>query len=257
MDALQPLPGSLAPPMGPPPPPRGPRSTARPPRVLAIGAIGASSALSSSSSDTGSSSRFETPRSESTSISWGTSYYTPRDAEYDEDGMRVIPSDADTFRLNIGALQAASAAQGAGVGIPRPYSAALSDASARLVAGMSFEDLTEDKISKVYSRCRHNKYREVEDCLNRGFPVDTRNKHGNTLLHICGQNGHKRIAKLVLRWGANINMQNNAGNTVLHFCYAYKYTDLGEYLISKGADPNLRNGNGLTCHQGLGKSAVP
>jgi ankyrin repeat protein len=33
-------------------------------------------------------------------------------------------------------------------------------------------------------------------------------EHGNTVLHIGCQNGHKRIVKMCLRLGADINFQN-------------------------------------------------
>ena len=43
----------------------------------------------------------------------------------------------------------------------------------------------------------------------------------NSLLHIACQNNHRRIAKLLLKFRADINQQNGKGNTPLHYCYAY------------------------------------
>jgi hypothetical protein len=100
---------------------------------------------------------------------------------------------------------------------------------------------------------------------------------------VAAQNGHKSIAKLALRFGANINTQNYKGNTALHYCYAFGYVALAgtttttttlarparlltsrrvmnglctEYLISKGANPRIINNFGLTCTQGLDNAKV-
>ena len=73
----------------------------------------------------------------------------------------------------------------------------------------------------------------------------------HSLLHVCAQNGNKRIAKLCLRRGASIATQNLNGQTVLHYCFSYGFSELGEYFITKGADDSVRNADGLTCYEGL------
>ena len=85
----------------------------------------------------------------------------------------------------------------------------------------------------------------------------TESTSGNTLLHISAQNGHKRVAKLLLRNGADLNSQNNNGQTVLHFAFAYGFEDLGNYFISKGADDSVLNKGGLTCYEGLKPDSIP
>jgi len=107
--------------------------------------------------------------------------------------------------------------------------------------------------NRIYSLCRHNKYREIENLLEKGAPVDATDEFGNTPLVIAAQNGYKRMTKLLLRHNADINAQNNRGNTPLHFSYAYGFKVLAEYLKEKGADDTIRNDGGLTCYQGLGK----
>lgn len=55
----------------------------------------------------------------------------------------------------------------------------------------------------------------------RGVPIDVRDGHGNTVLIIACQNGHKRALKASLRRGADPNARNSLGNTGLHFCHAF------------------------------------
>ncbi|RHY07642.1 hypothetical protein DYB37_013111 [Aphanomyces astaci] len=104
----------------------------------------------------------------------------------------------------------------------------------------------------VFSLARHNRVDDVRAVLDRGLPVNTPDEHGNSLLIIACQNGLKRLAKELLRRGANINARNKRRNTPLHFCFAYGYGDtLGAYLISKGADVSLTNDDGLECYYGI------
>ena len=79
--------------------------------------------------------------------------------------------------------------------------------------------------------------------------VDDRDGKGNTCLHHACMQGKKRVAKMVLRLGADINAQNKRGHTCLHYCFAYNYEELGEYLISKGADETILNELGATCRE--------
>ena len=104
-------------------------------------------------------------------------------------------------------------------------------------------------LEDIFSYARHNRLDQVKRLFGAGTDPDCRDQHGNTLLSIACQNGLKRMAKLVLRRGADINAQNYKGNTPLHFCYTYGYGEtLGAYLASKGADTTLRNHDGMTCH---------
>ena len=120
--------------------------------------------------------------------------------------------------------------------------------------------LSEADVLDIFSFARHGRVEEIERLLNRGVPVDVRDEFGNTLLIIACQQGNKRVAKSVLRRGANINARNTKGNTPLHYCFHFGYVSgsvlpccfvsrrssppcavwsvqgdsLGQYLISKG-----------------------
>lgn len=133
--------------------------------------------------------------------------------------------------------------------------------------------LSDKEVADVFSLARHNRCKEVEALLERGVPVNLRDKHGNTILTIACQNGLKKMAcvaalvlsqlcnshsccephrKVALRAGGDINTRNYKGNTPLHYCFTYGFGDtLGQYMLSKGADGTIRNNAGLTCFQGL------
>ena len=109
------------------------------------------------------------------------------------------------------------------------------------------------------SYLRHGKYEALVELLNQPdwkLSIDYQDDQGTTLLHIAAQNGNKRMAKLCLRYGANIDLANHTGQTALHFAFEYGYTTLGEYLIQKGANDSIRNIYGLTCYEGLKEDHV-
>ena len=99
----------------------------------------------------------------------------------------------------------------------------------------------------IFSRARHGRLDEVRTALSdNGMDVNSRDIHGNTLLHIACQNGNKKLVKMVLRKHADINATNNNGNTSLHFCFMYAYYGMAEYIMSKGADDTVRNNQNQT-----------
>jgi ankyrin repeat protein len=110
-----------------------------------------------------------------------------------------------------------------------------------------------EDVKEIFQSTRHGRASEVTQLLEKGVPVNVKDKFGNTILAVACQNGLKKLAKIALRRGADINSKNYKGNTPLHFCYTYGYGDtLGTYLISKGADPDIRNHSGHVCYDGLG-----
>jgi hypothetical protein len=114
------------------------------------------------------------------------------------------------------------------------------------------EDVSAEEEQAFFSLVRHNKVPDVEAALEEGFPIDKRDAHGNTTLMVAAQNGHKRLAKMALKHGADPNSTNHQGNTALHFATSYGYSALSKYLIAHGADDTLMNMKGLTCYDGIG-----
>ncbi|CAM9548952.1 unnamed protein product, partial [Pylaiella littoralis] len=101
-------------------------------------------------------------------------------------------------------------------------------------------------VEDIFSYARHNRVEDLERMMDQGVPADVRDSHGNTVLIVACQNGHKRALKAALRHGADPNVVNTRGNTALHYCYAFGYGgSLGRYLMEKGADSSIRNRSGL------------
>ena len=108
-------------------------------------------------------------------------------------------------------------------------------------------------LDTVFSQARHGRLKRLEQSLDEGFDVNTKDQRGNTLLIVAVQNGHRKMIDILIRRDANVNHTNLNGNSPLHFALAYDQTgQIAEYLIEKGSDDTIENGYGLTCYDGLG-----
>jgi hypothetical protein len=107
-------------------------------------------------------------------------------------------------------------------------------------------------LDTVFSQARNGRIKRVEESLNLGFPIDSEDEKGNTLLLVACQNSNRRLVEMLLVRGASINHQNASGNTALHFALTFDAEgQLGEYLIEHGADDTIDNIEGLTAYDGV------
>ena len=104
---------------------------------------------------------------------------------------------------------------------------------------------------EVFSFARHGKLGHLQSALLSGFPVNSRDEHGNTLFIVACQNGQKKIGNFLADFNADLNAQNKIGNTGLHFLYAFGYLEIAKDFEARGADPRLKNAAGLMAVQGI------
>lgn len=137
----------------------------------------------------------------------------------------------------------------------RPYSAVAANAFSACRASSAEPSRRRSEEScyppHVLSAARHGRYAEVEAALLGGFRPNYKDSYGNTIFHIACQNGQRRIAKLVVKYGCDMNIQNQKGNTGLHFLFAYGYPDIAEYFLKKGADESIKNSCGKAAREGI------
>ena len=111
---------------------------------------------------------------------------------------------------------------------------------------------TAEDVVNLFKLFRKGKYDDARALLKRpGMSVDVRDKFGNTPLLVACQNGHGRLAKMCVRYGADVNAANNKRNTALHFAVQYGFDALADFLVEKGANRDARNDDGRTPHEGL------
>jgi len=92
-------------------------------------------------------------------------------------------------------------------------------------------------------------------CFNKllelGVKVNTKDFAGYTPLHHCttkfANDETKKMAKILLKKGANVNEQNRFGATPLMEPTMNGHLDVLEFLIKYGADPSIPDNDGITC----------
>ena len=170
------------------------------------------------------------------------------------DGLRVVGQtrqrkEREEQLLAGGGLEAIAANQ--------PNEMTLADQHGTKGKSLEEEDDADNLAHKAIECCRTGNITDLEFILDRNIiDVNSKDENGNSLLHLCCQQGNKRMVKFMLRRGADIKTQNAAGNSVLHHCHLYSHFELAQYLLSKGADDSLVNADGCTCYEGLTQEAV-
>lgn len=110
-------------------------------------------------------------------------------------------------------------------------------------------------IDAIFLKGSTHQVRAIKSFIQAGFPVDSKDKHGNTLLHVACEQVDIEMAQMLVQSGhCDINAINEIGNTPLHYALMYGAdTSLGPWLIKKGADDTIVNKMGNTVYDGIGK----
>jgi hypothetical protein len=102
---------------------------------------------------------------------------------------------------------------------------------------ISIDSTTEqDKIELVFSKARHNHMDAVLEALQTGFNINTVDSYGNTLMHVCAQNNHRKLASALLQNfpTCNINKNNLKSLTPLDYAEKYGFQKMSSWLKGVG-----------------------
>ena len=90
--------------------------------------------------------------------------------------------------------------------------------------------------------CQAVKLLHVTD---RNIIINTRGKHGETLLHVATKSGCKEAVEYLIKYGIDVNARDEHGDTPLHIACYEEDAELIRLLLSHGANPRVANNNGL------------
>ena len=97
----------------------------------------------------------------------------------------------------------------------------------------------------------------VVDLLDGGFPIDTKDDEGRSLLHWAACGGHVTTIRLLIRRGCDVDSVDGSGLTPLHFAAANGQTKVVRELTGNGASKSVVAGNyGTPLHQAALKGHV-
>jgi hypothetical protein len=118
-------------------------------------------------------------------------------------------------------------------------SASLQSSSAEEVFEVQSDEgeADEDELEMVFSKTRHNHADVVIAAIQKGFNVNSIDSYGNTIMHICAQNNHRKLASTLLQRfpQCSVNTENFKGLTPLDYADKYGFQKMSGWLTSAGA----------------------
>ncbi|AFM25166.1 ankyrin repeat domain-containing protein [Desulfomonile tiedjei] len=110
-----------------------------------------------------------------------------------------------------------------------------------LICSTSFSDQNLELIEAA----QKGDLKRVQDLLNKGCDVETKNRDGITALMAAAFNNHLEIMKLLLEWEANVNVMAN-GVSLLMVSSTMGQTPVVQLLLEWEADANAKDSSGVT-----------
>ena len=98
--------------------------------------------------------------------------------------------------------------------------------------------------SEFLKLCRSGSDEEIQQAINAGVDVNTRNKSQATGLMFAAQHNSASAVEVLIDAGADIDAQDINGNTALIYASSYNTDDVVDVLIGRGADVNIMNHSG-------------
>jgi len=94
---------------------------------------------------------------------------------------------------------------------------------------------------------RTNDIVKVKALIATGVDVNSRDKLGETPLHVAAVRGYKEISTLLIAKGADVNAEDESGLTPLHAAAWMGHKEIVSLLIAEGADISAKNEDGVAA----------
>lgn len=99
----------------------------------------------------------------------------------------------------------------------------------------------------------------AELLLKYDVDIDSRDRFGDSAMHLAAERGRADSAKALIDYGININATNASGRTALHVVAAEGDEEIAKMLIASGADINaidISGFNALSCAAYMGNIEI-
>lgn len=101
---------------------------------------------------------------------------------------------------------------------------------------------------RLFEAIEKNNIGQIQNLINQGVDLNTRNARGDTPLIAAILNGKEEIANLLIDQGADINATTADKDVIkglapLHWASSIGFENLVKKLVAKGANINIKGGN--------------
>jgi uncharacterized protein len=93
----------------------------------------------------------------------------------------------------------------------------------------------QDQGQALIEAAKQGDLKQVQELLEKGADINTKDKDGMTALMVACLNGHAEVVKDLLAKGADVNAEAKKGFTALKMASLYNYTEVVELLKAHGA----------------------
>ena len=79
----------------------------------------------------------------------------------------------------------------------------------------------------------------LKSLVDSGVSINSRDQHGQTILHAIVRDWHSDVALFLIRSNADVNAQDQHGRSPLHLAAALNNLEMVEVLLRNGANVNI------------------
>jgi ankyrin repeat protein len=108
------------------------------------------------------------------------------------------------------------------------------------------ETQRQQDVAAAFDAAAAGRRARVENLLDGGVAVDSRNGAGRTLLHVAASHGHDELVQSLIARGSQVGAADPNGDTPLHLAAAAGHDGTVRTLLSAGASKTAQNKAGKT-----------
>ena len=110
------------------------------------------------------------------------------------------------------------------------------------------DDEEEYEVENLFDAARYGNLEICNEMLSTTpGDLNAQDDVGRTPLHFAIAFGHEKVARRLMKEGADLAIVDEKGNTPLHYAAGYGYEAIVEALIARGADKKAVNSDGRTA----------
>ncbi|CAM9294074.1 unnamed protein product [Ectocarpus sp. 8 AP-2014] len=113
-------------------------------------------------------------------------------------------------------------------------------------AALDINERTEDGFTPLNVAAQEGHHRVARILLRHNASVTVASENGCTPLMLSAQNGHVVVTKLLIDAGSDVNAATDEGITSLHQAADEGHSEILSMLVNAGANPDIRAHNGST-----------
>ena len=90
-----------------------------------------------------------------------------------------------------------------------------------------------EEVDYLYKAVNKNTFEIAQFLIDHGAQIESKNRNGNTALHIAAGKGSLEVVKFLVESGAYIDMRNNHNQTPVYISNRNGHKEIAKYLLER------------------------